>query len=102
MNPSRITRVETTAIRAAGPSVVRSWVGDEMGLSGCYPSGPATTIVTGATDLTERPGLGRELNDDHRRRAEDHSLLIPPDVFAIRSFHPRFAVKPLTTPCSIR
>ncbi len=70
MNPSRITRVETTAIRAVGPSVVRSWVGDEMGPGGCYPSGPATTIVTGATELTGRPDSvwsSTTTTDDPRR-----------------------------------
>jgi galactonate dehydratase len=45
MNAPRITRIESTAIRAVGPSVlVRVWADDVVGLGECYPSGPAAAI----------------------------------------------------------
>lgn len=45
MSNARITRLETAAIRAVGPSVlVRVWAGDEYGLGECYPSAPAAGI----------------------------------------------------------
>ncbi len=45
MSSPKITRVETAAIRAVGPSVlVRVWAGDEYGLGECYPSAPAAGI----------------------------------------------------------
>jgi galactonate dehydratase len=41
----RVTRVETAAIRAVGPSVlVKVWAGDEYGIGECYPSAPAAGI----------------------------------------------------------
>ena len=41
----KITRIETAAIRAVGPSVlVRVWAGDECGIGECYPSAPAAGI----------------------------------------------------------
>jgi galactonate dehydratase len=44
MHP-RITRVETAAVRAVGPSVlVRIWAGDTYGLGECYPSAPAAAV----------------------------------------------------------
>jgi hypothetical protein len=64
MSPPRITRVETTAMRVVGPSVLgRIWAGDEIGFGACYPSGPATAIVAGAIELTECARLGLQLND---------------------------------------
>jgi galactonate dehydratase len=45
MSSPKITRVETAAIRAVGPSVlVRVWAGEEYGLGECYPSAPAAGI----------------------------------------------------------
>lgn len=45
MSAPKITRVETAAIRAVGPSVlVRVWAGDEHGIGECYPSAPAAGI----------------------------------------------------------
>ncbi len=45
MSAPKVTRVETAAIRAVGPSVlVRVWAGDECGLGECYPSAPAAGL----------------------------------------------------------
>lgn len=45
MSAPKITRIETAAIRAVGPSVlVRIWAGDEYGIGECYPSAPAAGI----------------------------------------------------------
>jgi galactonate dehydratase len=52
---SKITRVETAAIRAVGPSVlVRVWAGDEYGLGECYPSAPAAGIHQIVMNLEEQ------------------------------------------------
>ena len=52
---SEITRVETAAIRAVGPSVlVRVWAGDEYGLGECYPSAPAAGIHQIVINLEEQ------------------------------------------------
>ena len=55
MSAPRITRVETAAIRAVGPSVlVRVWAGDEYGLGECYPSAPAAGIHQIVMNLEEQ------------------------------------------------
>jgi galactonate dehydratase len=55
MSAPEITRVETAAIRAVGPSVlVRVWAGDEYGLGECYPSAPAAGIHQIVMNLEEQ------------------------------------------------
>lgn len=55
MSAPKITRVETAAIRAVGPSVlVRVWAGDEHGLGECYPSAPAAGIHHIVSNLEEQ------------------------------------------------
>ena len=45
MSAPKITRLQTAAIRAIGPSVlVRVWANEEYGLGECYPSAPAAGI----------------------------------------------------------
>lgn len=60
---TKITRVETAAIRAVGPSVlVRVWAGDEYGLGECYPSAPAAGIHQIVVNLEEQL-LGEDPRD---------------------------------------
>jgi len=62
MSP-KITRVETAAIRAVGPSVlVRVWAGDDHGLGECYPSAPAAGIHQIVMNLEEQL-LGEDPRD---------------------------------------
>ncbi len=55
MSAPKITRVETAAIRAVGPSLlVRIWAGDEYGLGECYPSAPAAGLRHIVMNLEEQ------------------------------------------------
>ncbi|ABG03521.1 Mandelate racemase/muconate lactonizing enzyme-like protein [Rubrobacter xylanophilus DSM 9941] len=66
MSAPRITRVETAAIRAVGPSVlVRVWAGDEHGLGECYPSAPAAGIHHIVMNMEEQL-LGEDPRDVER------------------------------------
>lgn len=63
MSAPKITRLETAAIRAVGPSVlVRVWAGDEYGLGECYPSAPAAGIHQIVVNLEEQL-LGEDPRD---------------------------------------
>lgn len=63
MSSPRITRMETAAIRAVGPSVlVRLWAGEEYGLGECYPSAPAAGIHHIVTNLEDQL-LGEDPRD---------------------------------------
>ena len=66
MSAPKITRLETAAIRAVGPSVlVRVWAGDEYGLGECYPSAPAAGIHQIVVNLEEQL-LGEDPRDVER------------------------------------
>lgn len=63
MSAPKITRLETAAIRAVGPSVlVCVWAGDEYGLGECYPSAPAAGIHQIVVNLEEQL-LGEDPRD---------------------------------------
>jgi galactonate dehydratase len=66
MGAPRITRIETAAIRAVGPSVLaRIWAGDEHGLGECYPSAPAAGIHQTVLNLEDQL-IGEDPRDVER------------------------------------
>jgi galactonate dehydratase len=66
LSHSRITRVETAAVRIVGPClIVRLWAGDQYGLGECYPSAPVTAINAIVHALVEQL-VGEDPRDVHR------------------------------------
>ena len=60
---TRITRIETAAVRIVGPSlIVRIWAGDTYGLGECYPSAPVSAVHEIIAGLSEHL-IGKDARD---------------------------------------